>query len=259
MSLRQMRSPTIQVIVARTDEELCAWGLHCFVETLQQRPDAVISLTTGRTTAGLYRTVREWHARGQTNLSPARFVSSEEYVGIGADDPISLFGWLRHEVLDPLGVSGYSAIRMSGNAADLGNEWRRFDATIEQMGGVDLVIQSIGANGHFGFNEPGVTRDAPSRVVTLAPSTVRSNAAYWPPDIQVPTRGLTMGVDATLRARHILLLAAGATKAEAIARAVQGPIDEDAPCSLLRLAPRLTIIADEAAAARLDGAGNWHT
>ena len=56
-----------------------------------------------------------------------------------------------------------------------------------------------------------------------------------------------MRVRTVLRARHVLLLASGANKAAAVARALEGPVDEETPCSLLRLAPRLTVIADLAA------------
>ena len=85
----------------------------------------------------------------------------------------------------------------------------------------------------------------------LTRATRESNTAYWPAGEAVPQYALTMGVAPTLSARQILLLARGPDKADALARALQGPIDGQAPCSLLRLAPRLTVIADTAALTRM--------
>lgn len=251
MSVDAAETRLMRVIVAPDYDRMSALALEMLRDALCQRPDAVISLTTGHTPAGLYRALRQECQRGSMTLAAARVVSSEEYAGVGIDDPISLLGWLRRDVLVPCGVPLSSALYLSGGAPNLDEECRRFDAHIDQLGGIDLVVQTIGVNGHFGFNEPGTARDAPSRVATLAPSTRQSNAAYWPRHSHMPATGLTMGMGATLRARHVLLLAAGCAKAAALAQAIDGPIDEAAPCSLLRLAPRLTVIADQAAAAYL--------
>jgi glucosamine-6-phosphate deaminase len=244
------REPRVEIV--RGDLEMSQQALRIVAATLRARPDAVVSLTTGHTTAGLYRLLGTECRMGRLDLSRARIVSSEEYAGVGAADPISLFRWLHDVLLAPCGVPRDHTVRLVGDAVDLDEECRRFDAAIEQLGGLDLVVQSMGTNGHFGFNEPGSTREAPSRAVTLAPSTLAANRRYWSKDAHVPARGLTMGLSTTLRARHVLLLVSGESKAAALARALGGPIDAAAPCSLLRLAARLTVVADARAAAQLD-------
>lgn len=257
MSVEEMeiRRQTLQVVVARDHRELGHIAAGTVAEALRGNPHAVISLTTGRTTAGLFAALRNECRAGRIDLARAQLILSEEYAGVAGDDPISLFGWLRRALLDPCRVAPQSVLRLAGDAPSLDAECRRFDRVLEQLGAIDLIVQSIGVNGHFGFNEPGATRDAPSRVVTMAPTTWAVNAAYWPHGARIPHQGLTMGLAATLRARHVLLLAAGAAKADALARTLEGPIDSEAPCSMLRLARRLTVIADEAAASALVSLG----
>ena len=150
-------------------------------DLLRARPTAVISLTTGTTTRGLYQALSAACRSGSIALSAARLVSSEEYLGVSDDDPISLFGWLRRDLLDPCGVAPAAVLRLAGDSADPLEECARFDAALQRLGGLDLVVQSVGVNGHFGFNEPGCSRDAATRVVTLTPITRESNATYWPP------------------------------------------------------------------------------
>lgn len=251
MSVDAAEVGLLHVVVAPDYERLSTLALDLVCGVLHQKPDAVISLTTGRTPSGLYQGLRRACQARQVSLAATHIISSEEYAGVAIDDPISLFRWLRRDVLTPCNVPLTSALYLAGDAPDLDVECRRFDEQIEQLGGIDLVVQTIGVNGHFGFNEPGTPCDAPSRVAELAPSTRESNAAYWPEQRRVPTTGLTMGLRATLSARHVLLLAAGRTKAPALARALHGPIDEQVPGSLLRLAPRLTVIADDEASLEL--------
>jgi glucosamine-6-phosphate deaminase len=62
---------------------------------------------------------------------------------------------------------------------------------------------------------------------------------------------LTQGLGTILRARHLLLLATGAAKAEALAAAVEGPLSASCPASVLQLHPHVSVLAEGAAAALL--------
>jgi glucosamine-6-phosphate deaminase len=62
---------------------------------------------------------------------------------------------------------------------------------------------------------------------------------------------MTQGVGTILDARHLLLVATGAGKAEPVARAVEGPVTAMVPASALQLHPHVTVVVDEAAAGRL--------
>ena len=53
------------------------------------------------------------------------------------------------------------------HAADLGAACAEFDAQIGRLGGVDLQLLGIGANGHIGFNEPGSSLASRTRVKAL--------------------------------------------------------------------------------------------
>ncbi|MGH2344797.1 MAG: glucosamine-6-phosphate deaminase, partial [Chloroflexota bacterium] len=203
--------------------KLSRHAAHLIAATVRRQPEAVISLTTGHTMTGTYRLLVELCRSGALDMTTTRLISSEEYVGVGPDDSISLFGWLRRELFEPCGVPPASVLRLVGDARDPAEECRRFDSAIEELGGIDLVVQSIGPNGHFGFNEPRSPRDALSRMVDLDASTRRSNISYWHDGARVPGRGLTMGVRTTLQARHVLLLASGEKKAHALSRALAGP------------------------------------
>ena len=69
----------------------------------------------------------------------------------------------------------------------------------------------------------------------------------------MPRRALTMGVGTILDSKRCILLATGTTKADILAKAVEGPITAMVSASALQLHPHCTIVADEQAATRLAG------
>jgi glucosamine-6-phosphate deaminase len=66
-----------------------------------------------------------------------------------------------------------------------------------------------------------------------------------------PTAGITIGLARLLAAREAWLLVTGERKASILRRALREPDGPDCPASYLRRHPRLTVFADEAAAAEL--------
>ena len=93
-----------------------------------------------------------------------------------------------------------------------------------------------------------------TRVKGLTPTTVEQNAAFFGNAERVPRRAITMGVGTILDARRCVLLATGTEKSSIIAKAVEGPITALISATALQLHPRCTVVVDEAAASKLQGA-----
>ncbi len=63
---------------------------------------------------------------------------------------------------------------------------------------------------------------------------------------------VTFGTQTVLGAKELVLIASGEKKAAIIKQALEGPITEDVPASVLRLHPNLTVLLDKEAAIYLD-------
>ena len=90
-----------------------------------------------------------------------------------------------------------------------------------------------------------------TRIKTLHPQTIEDNARFFDSPDDVPVHVLTQGLGTISEARHVVLLATGEGKAEAIAAAVEGPVSAFSPGSALQLHPHVTVIVDEEAASKL--------
>jgi glucosamine-6-phosphate deaminase len=217
------------------------------------RPAQPLGLATGRTMAPIYAAL----ARRMKRLEPAlaaqvrRGWSSfnlDEYVGLAPQHPASFRATMARELVEPLALAAERVRLPDGLAVDPDAEARRYGAAVAAAGGIGLQLLGLGLNGHVGFNEPPSEAALPCRCVELSQQTRQQNAEAFGGDPEaVPRRAITLGLAEILRARRLLLVVTGRSKAAVLARVLREPPTPDLPASWLRTHPALTVIADAAA------------
>ncbi len=228
-------------------ESLSQLGADMVAEIIAARPTATVVPAMGDTPMGIYAELAARTQRGDVDASRLRVFQLDEYAGIGADDPRSLYGWLLRSFVAPLSITEANVVRLRGDVEDIEAACRAYDKAAKEGGGFDLVILGLGPNGHLGFNEPPSQPDAPTRAVELAEESVESNARYWGGRHRVPRTAITAGMDLLLSAKHVLLVVSGAHKSDILRRTVTGRVTPDVPASLLQAAANVTLLADRAA------------
>ncbi|TLS51278.1 glucosamine-6-phosphate deaminase [Paenibacillus antri] len=222
------------------------------VETaLARKSDALICLPTGHTPLGLFRKLTE-SPKAPERWRGATVVALDEYLGVRPEQPHSLIGWLRRELLDGLEIGNDRLLRVDPVHPEPSAACAALDREIEERGGIELTVLGLGPNGHIGFNEPGTAADSATRVVRLAEASIASNAAYWKArGGYEPEYGLTLGMGTILRhSKTIALLVSGAHKADIFQQFLRQSPSPAIPATLLKQASRLIVLADEAAAGK---------
>jgi glucosamine-6-phosphate deaminase len=239
-----------EVVIVGSAEEAGRLAAAAIAELVSGRPEAVLGLATGSTPLTTWAVLRETGV----DLSRVRGFALDEYVGLPAGHPESYRAVITREVVEPLGLTP-SLVRVPGDdGGPLEEAGERYEAALAAAGGVDLQILGIGATGHIGFNEPGSSLASLTRVKTLHPRTRADNARFFDSIDEVPRHCLTQGLGTIMRARHLVLLAFGAAKADAVAAALEGPVTASTPGSVVQLHPHVTVILDEDAASALENA-----
>jgi len=221
------------------------------------RPTAVLGLATGSSPLPVYADLARRHAAGELSLAAARAFLLDEYVGLPPGHPQAYRAFVAEHLESGVDLAPDAVQAPDVAAADLPAACRRYEEAIAAAGGVDLQLLGIGGDGHIGFNEPGSSLASRTRLKTLTDATRRANARFFGPGDEVPRHVLTQGVGTILEARHLVLVATGAAKAAAVARAVEGPVTAMVPGSALQLHPHATVVVDEQAAADLALAGYY--
>ena len=240
----------MKIIFAKDYEELSKKAAEEMLAVIRSTPKAVLGLATGTTPLGLYARLIEDHKINGTDYRHIRTVNLDEYKGLPASHEQSYAYFMRHNLFEGLGIAPEQTNIENGMAKDEAEECARYDALLDAMPR-DIQLLGLGSNGHIAFNEPKTPFGSGTHVVSLAESTIKDNARLFASQDEVPRKAFTMGIRHIMQAKRILILASGANKAEAVFRMAKGPVTEDVPASVLQLHPDCTLIADEAAAAKL--------
>ena len=199
------------------------------------KPESVLGLATGSSPIGTYK----------------QLINLDEYKGLDASNSESYAYFMRHNLFDHVNIKPENTYIPNGMEEDVDKECTRYNSIIHQLGGIDLQLLGIGNNGHIGFNEPSDTFAKETHCVELTKTTIQANARFFDSIDEVPTHAYTTGIKNIMEAKHILLIANGEGKADALYQSLFGPITPQVPASILQPHDDVSIVADEAALSRI--------
>jgi glucosamine-6-phosphate deaminase len=239
----------VKITVLDSRSEVAAALARRVASIVQAKPDAVLGLASGRTPVDGYAELRRLHTEGSTDWSRGTTFNLDEFAGIDGHHPGSFRMFMERHLFEGVNLRAERIHFLNGVAKNLDAECERYEAAIAAAGGIDLQLLGIGTNGHIGFNEPGDDLPVRTHRVRLMDSTKRDNAMLFGNDpSRVPAEALSMGIGTILRARRILLVATGDSKAKCIQAATSGRLTTHVPASMLQVHPDVELLLDRDAA-----------
>ena len=191
----------------------------------------------------------------QQGIDWARVVAfhMDEYLGIGADHPMSFRRYLQEHLFRLVGLGPEGLRLIPGEQADrpLQTCLEYEDLLIAEP--AEIVCAGIGENGHLAFNDPPVA----DFLDPVLMKVVRLDAACRNQQVHdagfrsledVPTHAYTMTIPALLRAPVVSVIVPGPRKANAVLNTLRGPINESCPATALRRHPGARLYLDREAA-----------
>jgi glucosamine-6-phosphate deaminase len=219
---------------------------------LARNPRLVLGLPTGRTPIPFYEELVGLYRATRVDFSRATTFNLDEFLGLAPDDPRSYRAFMQRHLFDRVNVAPRRIHFLDGASGDVRRECARYERAIARAGGIDVQILGLGLNGHIGFNEPGRALVARTHCTRLKPATRRANAALFGNRASaVPHEALSMGMATILRARRIVLIATGASKARCVERMIDGPVTPRLPASFLQMHAHAEVWLDRAASDKL--------
>jgi glucosamine-6-phosphate deaminase len=241
-------------VVIRQHERQCGVTAADIIADAVTSGATTLGLATGSSPLSVYRELIRRHRKDELTFAGVQAFLLDEYVGLSPSHPQSYARVIHAEFINHVDIDSGRVGVPNGIAEDIFAAARAYDALIADAGPIDVQLLGISANGHIGFNEPGSSLGSRTRVKTLTEQTRRDNARFFTGIDEVPRHVITQGLGTICEARHLVLIATGSHKAEAVAAAVEGPLTASCPASVLQLHPHVTAVVDEAAAGQLKNA-----
>ena len=176
----------------------------------------------------------------------------DEYVGLPSNSPAAFGAWLTTHLFRHLPFDSVHLIDRFDDPAVAADSYSRQLA--EEP--IDIVCLGIGVNGHLAFNDPPANLEDTQDVrVVYLDDTCRQQQVdddCFATVADVPKRAITLTVPRLLRADKLVCVVPGTAKADAVARALHGPVSSDCPASALRRHPDCALFIDVDAASGFD-------
>ncbi len=261
IAIEGLETMAINYTILEDEVEASQHVAGLFASMINRKPQCVLGLATGGTPVKVYSNLCRRFLAGEVAFEQVTTFNLDEYVGLPPGHEQSYRSFMNEQLFRhvdvPLEQTHFpDAGRLVINDGVVDSESANsiaadYEALIQATGGIDLQLLGIGTNGHIAFNEPGSTIDSMTRLVGLTESTIAANARFFEDASDVPRQAFTMGIATILRARKIVLMATGESKAEAVASAINGAVTSDNPASFLQTHSDTLFVLDKAAASAI--------
>ena len=240
----------MEIRIFKTAEEIGIEAAKIFTDAVKAKPDCVLGLATGASPVPTYKNIIKNHNETGLSFADVKTYNLDEYCDLPKNDKNSYYTFMHEQLFNGLDIKEENVHFLDGNAADKIAECKRYDAEIENAGGIDVQLLGIGNNAHIGFNEPAEEFTDGSFEVKLTESTINANKIYFD-EGAMPHYALTMGINQIMKAQKIVLIATGPKKAEAIRNMIEGEVTPAVPASILQKHNDVIIFLDKEAASLL--------
>ncbi|ORU00649.1 Glucosamine-6-phosphate deaminase [Anaerovibrio sp. JC8] len=244
----------MRIIITESYEQMGVEAANIVAGQIYLKPDSVLGLATGSTPVSMYQRLAAVHKSVGLDFSQVTTFNLDEYIGMSPDNPQSYHYFMQENFFRHINIRPENVFLPDGMADDMVAEGERYEKLIASRGGIDLQVLGIGQNAHIGFNEPDVKFAATTHKVELDEETIQANSRFFNSVSDVPRYAISMGIKTIMMAEHVILLANGRNKAEAVYKAVCGDVTPEAPASILQLHRDVAIILDKQAASLLPSA-----
>ena len=178
----------------------------------------------------------------------------DEYVGLPVSHKASFRNYMRERFVSKTPQPMKAFNEVNGEAEDPKAEIARLQKLLREAP-IDVACVGIGENGHLAFNDPPAdfnTEDA-YIVVNLDEKCRNQQVGEgWFATIDdVPKQAFSMTIKQIMWSRAICCTCPDARKADAVRGAVEGPVTNMLPSSVMQLHPDCALFLDPASASKL--------
>lgn len=241
----------MRFVVFESDRMAAAYGAGAVAAVLDMKKDAVMTFSAGEGMRAMYEELLRLHEEDALDFRHVTMFGVGEYVGLSPQHNKSMRHFMDSNLFDRMKMDRKNTFVPDGNPGNLEETMMAYDHLLDSLGGADIAVLEVGENGSLGFNEPAEVLETETHVEFLSEETMEAHARFFGSLGEVPTEGVTMGMEGIFKSRSIVLMVTGESKAEVASALVDSKVTTLIPVTLLKLHPDVTVVFDRAAASGL--------
>lgn len=238
-------APSAELLGARAAEDFAA----AVRRELESAAEVSVILATGNSQLSF---IGAAVAQPGIDWSRVNVLHMDEYYGMPDSHPASFRRWMRERVVDRVNPKAFHGIR--GDHEPVSEELARYERLLVELDPA-ICVMGIGENGHLAFNDPPADFDTDQLIHLIelddACRAQQVGEGHFPTLAETPTHALTLTVPALLRPRTVLVVTPEKRKQTAVKRALEAPVTNDCPASILTTVSHARLYLDEDSASGL--------
>lgn len=208
----------------------------------------VMALGAGNSTHRVYASLIKLYQEGKVDFSNVIIYNISEFFPLMPEGP-STMRRLNDVFLNHVNIKkeNIRTIDPQITKETMFDYCQAYEESIQNEGGLNLVVCEIGSNGSIAFNEPGSAPSSICRLVLLSNYTRHQISNDYKCD-EVPDTAITLGISTILKSNRILTMAWGESRSQIIHETVEEPASAQVPASFMQGHPHAKVVIDLPAA-----------
>jgi len=205
----------------------------------------VLALPRGRSPQSVFKELIRMHREEQLSFCNVVVFNVYEFYPL-INSSFSNLAYLKDYFLDHIDIDPKNIYSPDGTMPqDAIYEFcRHYEKQIQHVGGIDYMLLGIGQADNIGFNGPGSTLSVSTRLVLLDSDDKKEAARTFKSVENMPSSVITMGISTIMKAKSIVLMGWGESKARIIQNTVEGKVSDNDPATYLQNHSNAKVVVD---------------
>lgn len=245
---RQSRFEKLRTDIYETDEEgskVVAWEIAELIRTKEKENDnCVLGLSGGSSPLRVYQELVRLHKKEGFSFKHVYIFNVTEFYPIKKNEH-SNAKLLREYLLDEIDFPEDHFFTPQDIEEDKVFEFcKEYEQKIEDLGGLDFVLVSVGVVGNLAYNEPGSQPASTTRLMLLDDQSRADLQHFYVSADDAPVSAITMGLGTIFSAKRVVLVVWGETKSAIVKQIIEEKASDTVPASFLQLHKNAHVVLD---------------
>jgi len=224
----------MEIVISESREELAKKaakkGAELLRAAIKARGEANIIVPAGASQFEMIAAL----VKEDLNWSVVTAFHLDEYIGLPVTHPASFRKYLKERFADKVMPRAFNYVN---GEIDPEGECKRLGKLISKYS-IDVAFVGIGENAHLAFNDPPADFDTDEAYIVVnldeACRKQQLGEGWFPTFDDVPKQAISMSIKQIMKTKSIICTVPDLRKADAVKKAVKGPVTNMAPSSIMQ-------------------------